>query len=56
MNIYFYLSQRLHMNENSRIFDFLQYQLDKFPKDDMLCGKENGEWKPYSTAEVQSHR
>ncbi|MBC7886805.1 MAG: long-chain fatty acid--CoA ligase [Ferruginibacter sp.] len=41
------------MNENSRIFDFLQYQLDKFPKADMLGGKENGEWRRYSTAEVK---
>ena len=42
------------MNEQSRIFDFLQYQLDNFPKEDMLAGKENGIWKLYSTAEVKS--
>lgn len=42
------------MNEDSRIFDFLQYQLDNFPKVDMLVGKENGIWRKYSTAEVQS--
>ncbi len=41
------------MNENSRIFDFLQYQLDKFAKEDMLAGKENGNWRRYSTSEVQ---
>ena len=41
------------MNENSRIFDFLQYQLDRFNKPDMLCGKEQGEWRKYSTAEVK---
>lgn len=41
------------MNENSRIFDFLQYQLDKFNKPDMLCGKEHGQWRKYSTAEVK---
>ncbi len=41
------------MNENSRIFDFLQYQLDKFAKDDMLAGKENGDWRRYGTAEVK---
>jgi long-chain acyl-CoA synthetase len=41
------------MNENSRIFDCIEYQLNKFPKEDMLAGKENGEWKKYSTAEVQ---
>ncbi|MCW3089051.1 MAG: long-chain fatty acid--CoA ligase [Ferruginibacter sp.] len=40
------------MNENSRIFDFLQNQLEKFPKADMINGKENGIWKNYSTAEV----
>ena len=40
------------MNENSRIFDFLQYQADKFPKSDMLACKEDGNWRQYSTAEV----
>ena len=40
------------MNENSRIFDFLQYQLDTAPKTNMLNGKENGIWISYSTAEV----
>lgn len=42
------------MNEDSRIFDFLQYQLDNFPKADLLVGKEEGIWRKYSTAEVQS--
>ena len=41
------------MNEASRLFDFLQYQLDKFPKPAMFCGKEQGEWKSYSTQEVK---
>jgi long-chain acyl-CoA synthetase len=41
------------MNEQSRIFDFLQYQLEKFPKADMLTGKENGTWNPISTDEVK---
>lgn len=40
------------MNERSRLFDFLNYQLEKFPKADMFGGKENGEWRRYSTAEV----
>lgn len=40
------------MNENSRIFDFLKNQLDNFPKADMLNGKENGQWRAYSTAEI----
>lgn len=42
------------MNEDSRIFDFLQNQLDNFPKPDLLVGKEGGIWRKYSTAEVQS--
>ena len=41
------------MNENSRIFDCIAYQLSKFPKKDMLAAKENGAWKTYSTQEVQ---
>jgi len=36
----------------TRIFDILSYQLQNFPKDDALCGKENGQWKKYSTADV----
>jgi len=41
------------MNENSRIFDYIDFQLNKFPKDDMFSGKENGSWIKYSTAEVK---
>lgn len=41
------------MNEQGRIFDFLQYQLDTFPKADMLTAKENGQWKPNSTQKVK---
>ena len=41
------------MNEQSRIFDYIDYQLNKFPKADMFCGKENGKWIKYSTAEVK---
>lgn len=41
------------MNEKSRIFDYIDFQLNKFPKADMLSGKENGNWKNYSTAEVK---
>ncbi|HTB53076.1 MAG TPA: long-chain fatty acid--CoA ligase [Ferruginibacter sp.] len=41
------------MNKNSRIFDFLQYQLERFPKSDMLSGKENGRWVKHSTAEIK---
>ena len=31
----------------------MQYQLTRFPKADMLCCKEDGAWKPHSTAEVK---
>ncbi len=41
------------MNENSRIFDYINFQLNRFPKADMLSGKENGKWRNYSTAEVK---
>jgi len=41
------------MNENSRIFDFIDFQLNKFPKADMFNGKENGRWRNFSTAEVK---
>ncbi len=41
------------MNDGSRLFDFLDYQLEAFPKKDMLAGKENGVWKGYSTEEVK---
>ena len=41
------------MNDQSRIFDFLDYQLNHFPKKDMFCGKEDGQWTPYSTADVK---
>jgi long-chain acyl-CoA synthetase len=41
------------MNDQSRIFDFLSYQLKNYPKADMLGGKENGQWKTYSTQAVK---
>jgi long-chain acyl-CoA synthetase len=40
------------MNEHSRIFDYLYFQLNKFPKPDMFNGKENGKWRSFSTVEV----
>ena len=40
------------MNNDSRIFDFLYDQLERFPKEDMLAGKENGQWKTFSTTYV----
>jgi len=41
------------MNEHSRLFDCIDLQLQKFPKADMMAGKENGTWKKFSTAEVK---
>ncbi len=41
------------MTEPKRLFDCIQYQLDRKPLDDMLAGKEAGQWKKYSTAAVK---
>lgn len=41
------------MNEHSRLFDYIDFQLSRFPKPDMFSGKENGKWINYSTAEVK---
>lgn len=38
-----------------RLFDCLDYQLEKFPKKDMLVAKEDGRWRPYSTEEVKQN-
>jgi long-chain acyl-CoA synthetase len=35
--------------EVTRVFDLLDRYLEKFPKDDALAGKEEGEWMKYST-------
>jgi long-chain acyl-CoA synthetase len=34
-----------------RIFDLLPHYLENFPKEDAVCGKENGVWVHYSTEE-----
>jgi long-chain acyl-CoA synthetase len=39
-------------DQPQRLFDVISYQLANYPKTDMLAGKENGEWKKYSTKEV----
>jgi long-chain acyl-CoA synthetase len=41
------------MTEPRRLFDCLQYHLERKPLDDMLAGKESGQWKKYSTAAVK---
>ncbi|HPG11148.1 MAG TPA: AMP-binding protein, partial [Chitinophagaceae bacterium] len=41
------------MKEPRRLFDCIEYNLERNPLDDMLAGKESGQWKKYSTATVQ---
>nr|WP_068888063.1 long-chain fatty acid--CoA ligase [Pedobacter panaciterrae] len=33
----------------TRVFDLLQYNLEKFPKEEFVSGKINGQWVKYST-------
>lgn len=40
------------MTEPRRLFDCLQYHLERQPLDDMLAGKEAGQWKTFSTQQV----
>jgi long-chain acyl-CoA synthetase len=40
------------MSKPERLFDCIAYQLEKFPKPDMLAAKENGAWRKYSTKEI----
>jgi long-chain acyl-CoA synthetase len=42
------------MTEPKRLFDCLQFHLQKKPLPEMLAAKENGKWKTYSTEEVKS--
>lgn len=39
--------------EFTRLFDCLQYHLDKNPLPDMFAGKEGGTWRKFSTREVK---
>jgi long-chain acyl-CoA synthetase len=36
-----------------RLFDAVEYQLEKFPKQDMFGAKEKGVWRVYSTKEIK---
>ncbi len=36
-----------------RLFDAVAYQLERFPKPDMLVSKIDGVWRPWGTAQVQ---
>ncbi|RYF57648.1 MAG: long-chain fatty acid--CoA ligase, partial [Cytophagaceae bacterium] len=40
------------MNEPNLLFECLTYQQQHFPLNDMLCAKEAGQWRHYSTQEV----
>lgn len=35
----------------TRVFDLLKHNLEHFPKQEFICGKQNGQWKKYSTVE-----
>lgn len=37
----------------TRLFDCLDWQLQKFPQEDMFAIKENGIWRKYSTQEIK---
>lgn len=41
------------MEAKKRLFDAIEYQLEKFPKENMLVGKEGGQWRKYSSQEVK---
>jgi long-chain acyl-CoA synthetase len=40
--------------EPRRLFDCLDYQLEKFPLPAMMAAKEGGKWREYSSAEVKT--
>jgi len=42
------------MTYPERLFDAINYQIAKFPKEDMLAAKEQGSWRKYSTHEVKN--
>lgn len=42
------------MEDIKRLFDIPRYQLEKYPQEICLAGKENGKWKTYSTQEYIS--
>ena len=41
------------MTEPRRLFDCIDYHLERTPLPDMFAGKENGQWCPYSTQQVR---
>lgn len=47
------LIKTIAMTEPRRLFDCLDFHLERQPLDDMLAGKEGGQWKKYGTRQVQ---
>ena len=43
------------MTEPKRLFDCLDYTLERSPLTDMLAAKENGKWRTYSTQEIKEY-
>jgi len=41
------------MTEPKRLFDCLEYHLERTPLETMMAGKEGGQWKKHSTASVK---
>jgi len=41
------------MDQPRRLFDCIELQLEKFPKEDMMAAKINGSWKKYSSSEIR---
>lgn len=41
------------MKDPKRLFDCIDYQLANFPLEAMLAGKESGQWKKYSSADIK---
>lgn len=45
-------TKTIEMTETKRLFDCINYHLERSPITDMLAGKEDGVWKTYSTQMV----
>ncbi len=43
------------MTDPKRLFDFMEYQRQHSPLEDMLSGKEDGIWRKYSTEEIANN-
>jgi long-chain acyl-CoA synthetase len=43
------------MKEVKRTFDIVQWNLEKYPRENMYCGKKDNEWITYSTEDVSNY-